>query len=122
MISRNAISSAFPECILSLTMKVFFIRHGEALDDIEDRYGGWYDPDLSPAGYEGAVGVGKKLKEMNTGAKLILSSPLKRAVQTASKISEVLKIPVEIFVYLKERNTYGLLCGENKDEAKQKYP
>ncbi|MBU1088781.1 histidine phosphatase family protein [Patescibacteria group bacterium] len=29
---------------------------------------------------------------------------------------------METFVYLKERNTYGLLCGVNKDEAKQKYP
>jgi len=31
-------------------------------------------------------------------------------------------LPIESFVYLKERNTYGLLCGENKAEAKEKYP
>lgn len=91
------------------------------MDDIENRYGGWYDPDLSPAGFQGAVEVGKKLKEMNTGAKLIFSSPLKRALQTADKIGESLKLPVETFVYLKERNTYGLLSGEEKDEAAQKY-
>ncbi|MBU0709012.1 histidine phosphatase family protein, partial [Patescibacteria group bacterium] len=28
----------------------------------------------------------------------------------------------EVFQYIKERNTYGLLCGLNKAEAKEKYP
>lgn len=103
-------------------MKVFFIRHGEAIDDVENKYGGWYDPDLSPKGLAGAKMVGEKLKVINTSATLILSSPLKRTVQTATEIAKVLNLPIETFIYLKERNTYGLLCGENKDEAKQKYP
>lgn len=92
------------------------------MDDIENRYGGWYDPDLSPAGIEGARQTGEKLKRIKTEAKLILSSPLKRALQTANIIGDALKIPVEKSVYLKERNTYGLLSGENKKEARQKYP
>lgn len=103
-------------------MKVFFVRHGEAMDDIKNSYGGWADDELSPTGRKGAEQVAIKLKKMKTGADLILTSPLKRAAQTAKVIGEVLGIPVETFVYLKERNTYGLLCGENKNEAKQKYP
>jgi len=103
-------------------MKIFFTRHGEAMDDIENKYGGWYDPELSPAGIKGAQKAGHKLKEKATKADLILSSPLKRATQTAEGIAKELNLPIETFVYLKERNTYGLLCGVNKDEAKQKYP
>lgn len=103
-------------------MKIFFTRHGEAMDDLENRYGGWYDPGLSPAGKEGAVSVGKKMNEMGFSAELILSSPLKRATQTAKGIKSVLDLPIEVCVYLKERNTYGLLCGEEKNQAKQKYP
>lgn len=103
-------------------MKVFFIRHGEAMDDVEDCYGGWADHELSPVGAKGANKVAQKLRKRKVRAELILSSPLKRAVQTAKIIGEALEIPVENFVYLKERNTYGLLSGENKDEAKEKYP
>lgn len=103
-------------------MKVFFVRHGEAMDDVEDRYGGWADLELSPKGAKGAQKVGLKLKEQGVQADLILTSPLKRAVQTAQGIAKVLGAPVETFVYLKERNTYGLLCGEKKDEARKKYP
>jgi len=103
-------------------MKIFFIRHGEAMDDVEDRYGGWYDPDLSPAGIKGAKKIAEKLLAMNLKFDLILSSPLKRTLQTAEEISQVLEVPMETFVYLKERNTYGLLCGEKKKEAEEKYP
>jgi len=60
-------------------MKIFFTRHGEAIDDIENKYGGWYDPELSPAGIKGALESGHKLKEKDAKADLILSSPLKRA-------------------------------------------
>ena len=103
-------------------MKVFFVRHGEAMDDIENRYGGWYDPELSPAGMKSAEETAEKLKQKTSDVELILSSPLKRAFQTAKILSRELKIPIETLIYLKERNTYGLLCGENKDEAKEKYP
>lgn len=92
------------------------------MDDIENRYGGWFDPDLSPEGIKQAEKVADKLTNNNFTAEIILSSPLKRAVQTANIIGKHLNIPVETFVYLKERNTYGLLCGEVETEAKERYP
>lgn len=92
------------------------------MDDIEDRYGGWYDPELSPKGKLQAQETATLLKDKNVSAKIILSSPLKRAIQTATIIGQGLNTPVDSFVYLKERNTYGLLCGENKVTAKKKYP
>lgn len=103
-------------------MKLIFVRHGEAQDDLENRFGGWYDPDLSPAGVQGAEKLAVDFKSRGVVADLVLTSPLKRAVQTAGPIAQVLGIPMETDVYLKERNTYGLLCGENKDEAKIRYP
>lgn len=103
-------------------MIIYFTRHGEAMDDLENKYGGWYDPDLSPAGVEGAKKSALKMKALGINPQAILTSPLKRAVQTAEPIAKVFKLPTETFVYLKERNTYGLLCGENKDQAREKYP
>ena len=103
-------------------MKIFFTRHGEAMDDIENKYGGWYDPELSPKGLAGAKACAEKLKAAGVKAEIIFTSPLKRATQTAGEISKVFKLPVETFAYLKERNTYGLLCGENKEDAKKRYP
>lgn len=103
-------------------MKVFFVRHGEAMDDVEGRFGGWADFDLSPKGVQGVEELAVRLERLGAKPELVLTSPFKRAAQTAAKIGEIFKIPVEPFIYLKERNTYGLLCGENKEEARQKYP
>ena len=92
------------------------------MDDVEDRYGGWYDADLSPVGRESAKKIALEVKDKNLGVEMILTSPFKRTYQTAEIISSALEVPLETFVYLKERNSYGLLCGVNKTEAKEKYP
>lgn len=103
-------------------MKIYFVRHGEAMDDIRNEYGGWADAELSPKGIEGGKRVAEFLKEKEVKVGNILTSPLKRAVETAKIIADILERSVETFVYLKERNTYGLLCGVDKDEAENKYP
>lgn len=103
-------------------MKIYFVRHGEAMDDIRDEYGGWNDAELSEKGISQANEAAKKLKETGIVVEKILSSPLIRAVQTAGSFSNEFGVPIEKCVYLKERNTYGLLCGVNKIEAKEKYP
>jgi len=92
------------------------------MDDIRDEYGGWHDPDLSPKGWVQAVELGLKLKGKGLKPNIVLTSPLKRGVQTASAVGQVLGAEVEVLQYLKERNTYGLLCGLNKSEARGKYP
>jgi len=99
-------------------MKTYFVRHGEAADDAEDRYGGWYDPDLSPKGKLQAEQLAEKLFNQDIKVDLILTSPFRRAKQTAETIGKHLNLVVQTSVYLKERNAYGLLCGENKTEAK----
>lgn len=103
-------------------MRIYFIRHGESVDDVENRYGGWADFPLTQKGIEQARETGKKLKNKEVTADIILTSPLARAKQTAEEISKTLNIPMEVFVYLKERNTYGLLSDLRKNEAAKKYP
>jgi broad specificity phosphatase PhoE len=104
-------------------MKVLFIRHGEAMDDIFDAYGGWADDALSDKGCRQAKQAGKVLaKKGFSDWDMVLYSPLKRAAQTAKILADELGLKTKKFVYLKERNTYGLLCGLNKQSAKIEYP
>ena len=103
-------------------MKVYFIRHGEGLDDVYNEYGSWSDRELSPHGVRTAFRTAEKLKKLEKKYDLILSSPLKRASQTAKIVGSVLGLQVTEAPYLKERNTYGLLSGVNKDLGIEEYP
>ncbi len=103
-------------------MKILFVRHGESVDDIEDRYGGSADFDLTEKGKSQVLESAKKIASLDEKFEIILSSPLKRASQSAEVISKELGLKVEIFEYLKERNLNGVLTGLVRSEAKVKYP
>jgi len=103
-------------------MKIFFVRHGEGLDDTYQEIGGWADRELSPKGVETAFETAKNLTKLTTKAEIVYTSPLKRCTETADFLGHVLKLAVEESPYLKERNTYGLLSGVTKREAKTNYP
>ena len=103
-------------------MKILFVRHGESVDDIENRYGGSADFDLTEKGKKQVLESAKKIFSLDEKFEIILSSPLKRALQSAEIIANQLHIEVEIFEYLKERNLNGVLNGLVRSEAKKKYP
>ena len=103
-------------------MKILFVRHGESIDDIEDRYGGWADFDLTEKGKKQVVESAEKISTLGENFEVILTSPLKRAFQAAEIISNKLNIKIEVFEYLKERNLNGILTGMIRSEAKIKYP
>ena len=103
-------------------MKILFVRHGESVDDIEDRYGGWADYDLTEKGKTQVAEAAGKISSLDQGFEMILSSPLKRAFQSAEILSDQLSVDVEVFEYLKERNLNGVLTGLTRSEAKEKYP
>ena len=103
-------------------MKILFVRHGESVDDIEDRYGGWADYDLTEKGKRQCAESVVKIYSLDEKFEVVLSSPLKRASQAAEIIANSLGIEVEIFEYLKERNLNGILTGMIRSEAKKKYP
>ena len=108
--------------MIKLGMKIWMVRHGQAVDDLEDRYGGWYDPPLSDLGRKEAEKNGLKLKEWGFGGGAIWSSTLIRAKETAQIVSSILNCQVTEDAYFKERNTYGLLSGLTKAEAQDRYP
>ncbi len=101
-------------------MRIYLIRHGETTGDVEDRYGGDYDDDLTQKGRTQAKKLAQKLR--NKKIEVVFSSPLKRTQQTAMILSENLGIKVRILKEIKERNHYGILTGMVKSEARKKYP
>lgn len=103
-------------------MKIVFVRHGESVDDLEDRYGGWTDFELTDKGKSQLTETAKKISSLNQEFEIVLSSPLKRAFQAAEIIANKLDLPLEVFEFLKERNLSGMLTGLVRSEAKEKYP
>lgn len=103
-------------------MKVYFVRHGEGLDDVYNEFGGWSDRELSTSGIQTAFKLADKLSGMNEKFESILTSPLKRSTQTAEILGDELDLKVTEEPLLKERNTYGLLSGVNKELAEEEYP
>ena len=104
-------------------MKLVLIRHGESEWNLENRFTGWKDVDLSPKGIEEAKSAGKILKEMNLVFDVAYTSYLKRAIKTLNIVLEEMNelyIPVYKSWRLNERH-YGALQGLNKAETAKKY-
>ena len=101
-------------------MKIYLIRHGQTTGDVEDRYGGAYDDDLTAKGITQAHKLSQKLA--NSGIEVLYASPLKRANQTAKILQASLGCQIKTIDNLKERNKNGLLTGMTRAEAKIKYP
>ncbi|OGY25870.1 MAG: hypothetical protein A2864_00185 [Candidatus Woykebacteria bacterium RIFCSPHIGHO2_01_FULL_39_12] len=101
---------------------IYLVRHGEALDDIEDRYGGWSDDPLTEKGRETAEQLAGKIIRLSPKPTKIYSSPFKRAFETAEIIGDKLGLKPVSVGNLKERNRYGILTSMTKTEAKTAYP
>jgi 2,3-bisphosphoglycerate-dependent phosphoglycerate mutase len=103
--------------------QVILLRHGESAWNKENRFTGWTDVDLSPAGVEEAVSAGKIMKEKGFVFRKAFTSTLKRAVKTLNQVLDVMDldwIPVEKSWRLNEKH-YGMLQGLNKAETAEKY-
>jgi len=90
-------------------MKLVLIRHGESQWNLENKFTGWKDVDLSPKGVEEAKAGGKALKEMGLVFDIAYTSYLKRAIKTLNYVLEELDelyIPVYKSWRLNERH-YG---------------
>lgn len=98
-------------------MKIYLLRHGESLDDIEDCYGGIADFPLTDAGRKTAEELAIQLAD--SGIQVLYSSPYKRAYETATIAGEALDCEVNVVHNLHERNSYGVLSGVNKAKAKE---
>ena len=104
-------------------IKLILARHGQSMWNLENRFTGWTDVELSEQGIKEAKEAGKVLKEKGFGFDVAYTSVLKRANDTLGYILEKLgeqDIPVKKSWRLNERH-YGALQGLNKDETKEKY-
>lgn len=96
------------------------MRHGESVWNIERRWAGSADPDLSLRGKQEACEACESLKAL--GFKCVTSSPLKRARSTALIISNALGIPMEDPVpELSERHA-GAISGLTSPEIEARFP
>lgn len=103
--------------------KLVLLRHGESLWNLENRFTGWTDVDLSPTGTEQAKHAGRLLKSNGFEFDLAFTSVLKRAIKTlhyALEELDQLYIPEQKSWHLNER-FYGALQGLNKTETIQQY-
>jgi 2,3-bisphosphoglycerate-dependent phosphoglycerate mutase len=103
--------------------KLVLIRHGESEWNMENRFTGWKDVDLSPKGREEARNAGALLKAEGFTFSEAYTSVLKRAIRTLWIIldeMDLMWIPETKSWMLNERH-YGALQGLNKAETAARY-
>ena len=99
--------------------RLVLLRHGESTWNKENRFTGWVDVDLSPAGVAEAVEAGKQLKRDGFVFDVALTSVLKRAIRTLWLVldeMDLMWVPVQRSWRLNERH-YGALQGLDKAET-----
>ena len=103
--------------------KLVLLRHGESTWNMENRFTGWTDVDLSEKGLQEARAAGELLKKEGYGFDVAFTSVLKRAIRTLWLTLDGLDqmwVPVHRSYRLNERH-YGNLQGLNKSEIAAKF-
>lgn len=104
-------------------MKLVLVRHGQSEWNLQNKFTGWVDVDLSEKGYVEAKHAGEILKDHGLEFDKAYTSVLKRAIKTLNIIleeSDQLWLPTVKSWRLNERH-YGALQGLNKAETAEKY-
>ena len=103
--------------------KLVLIRHGESTWNLENRFTGWTDVELTPLGVEQARQSGRLLKADGYEFDIAYTSVLKRAIWTLWYALDEMDrtwLPVQNDWRLNERH-YGALQGLNKAETAKKF-
>ncbi len=103
--------------------KLVLVRHGESSWNLENRFTGWTDVDLTPTGVAQAKEAGRLLKVEGYDFDLAYTSVLKRATRTLWHCLDEMDrtwLPVVHSWRLNERH-YGALQGLDKGETARKY-
>ena len=104
-------------------IKLVLVRHGQSEWNLENRFTGWTDVELTEQGMKEAEEAGIALREQGFHFDLAYTSVLKRAEHTLDLILKEMgeeNIEIKRNWRLNERH-YGALQGLNKDETKEKY-
>jgi 2,3-bisphosphoglycerate-dependent phosphoglycerate mutase len=100
---------------------LILVRHGQSEWNLQNKFTGWVDVDITELGKKEALEAGKKLKDYNFTH--VFSSVLKRANRTMDIILEEINktdLPIVKNQALNERH-YGDLQGKDKAETAEKY-
>ncbi|HYD57732.1 MAG TPA: 2,3-diphosphoglycerate-dependent phosphoglycerate mutase [Burkholderiales bacterium] len=108
---------------MSSVHKLVLLRHGESRWNLENRFTGWTDVDLTDTGVREARAAGGLLKAEGFRFDQAFTSVLRRAIRTLWLALEELDqmwLPVQKDWHLNERH-YGALQGLNKAEMAAQY-
>jgi 2,3-bisphosphoglycerate-dependent phosphoglycerate mutase len=103
--------------------KIVFMRHGESTWNLDNRFTGWVDVDLTEKGAREARTAGRVLKEAGFTFDLAYTSVLKRAIRTlwlTLDEMDMMWLPIRNDWRLNERH-YGALQGLDKAETAARY-
>jgi len=103
--------------------KLVLIRHGESIWNLENRFTGWTDVDLTPTGVAQAKQAGRLLKDAGLDFDVAYTSMLKRAIWTLWHSLDQMNrtwLPIVHSWRLNERH-YGSLQGLNKADIAKQY-
>jgi 2,3-bisphosphoglycerate-dependent phosphoglycerate mutase len=106
-----------------MTYKLVLIRHGQSTWNLENRFTGWTDVDLTELGRQEALLGAQSIKDAGLTFDVAYTSVLKRAIKTLWIVLDTLElhwIPVYRAWQLNERH-YGALQGLNKAETAEQY-
>ncbi len=103
--------------------QLVLIRHGQSQWNLENRFTGWWDVDLTEKGVAEAKAAGVLMREKGIDHDLCFTSVQTRAIRTLNLALEQMDrlwLPVEKNWHLNERH-YGGLTGLNKQETRDKH-
>ena len=104
-------------------VKLVLLRHGESLWNLENRFTGWTNVDLTPQGEQEARDAGQILMAEKYEFDIIHTSVLTRAIRTMEICLKEMDVSDVLIIYnwrLNERH-YGALQGLNKAETAEKF-
>ena len=102
---------------------LILVRHGQSVWNLEKRFTGWVDVDLSAKGKLEANQSGELIKKLNLKINSFFSSYQKRAINTLKLILNIINSKPNQITKAWELNErhYGELTGLNKDQMKKVY-
>ena len=106
-----------------MTRKLVLLRHGQSQWNLDNRFTGWVDVDLTEQGRAEAAAAGRMMKKEGLQFDFAHTSVLKRAIHTLQGALAELQqdwLPVNKSWRLNERH-YGALQGLDKAATKEKY-
>ncbi len=112
--------SGQPDLIPSSSTLLLLVRHAQTIDNLEQRFAGWTDGDLTPYGERQIHRLGEHFNRAHSDVEAIYSSPLTRARKTAEAISKLTAHELRFDDDLREMY-FGELDGRPFEELRSAY-